>query len=112
MPARAAASEWTHPASRSQADLCDPGIQQEFKSILRASKGKIAIRLGFTAVLEPPHVRADAILPDSKAFAEPAQSTDEPEGPNLPLAQALLQSDTVQFRHNNEAIEFPTAAGS
>lgn len=61
---------------------------------------------------EPPHTRADAVLPDSKAFAEPAQSADEPQGPNLPLAQALLQPDTVQFRHTNKAIEFPTAAAS
>ncbi|KAL1789300.1 hypothetical protein HispidOSU_031368 [Sigmodon hispidus] len=82
------------------------------KAFCSPQRAKIVIRLGFTAVPEPPHIRALAILPDSKAFAEPAQSADEPEGPNLPLAQALLQPDTVQFRHDNEAIEFPSAAGS
>lgn len=81
------------------------------KAFCAPQRAKIAIRLGFTAAPKPPPVRADAILPDSKASAEPAQSADEPEGPNLPLAQTL-QPDTVQFRHNNEAIEFPTAAGS
>lgn len=89
-----------------------PESNRSSKAFGAPQRAKIAIRLGFTAVPEPPRVRADAILPDSKAFAEPAQSADEPEGPNLPLAQALLQPDTVQFRHNNEAIEFPTAAGS
>lgn len=50
--------------------------------------------------------------PDSASAAEPAQTADEPEGPNLPLTLDLLLCDTVQFRHNNEAIEFPSAAGS
>lgn len=89
-----------------------PESNRSSKAFGAPQRAKIAIRLGFTAGPKSPHIRADAILPDSKAFAEPAQSADEPEGPNLPLAHAFLQPDTVQFRHNNEAIEFPTAAGS
>lgn len=46
------------------------------------------------------------------AAAEPAQTADEPEGPNLPATLNPLLHDTVQFRHNNETIEFPSAAGS
>lgn len=50
--------------------------------------------------------------PDSATAAETAQTADEPEGPSLPPTLDLLLHDTVQFRLNNEAIEFPSAAGS
>lgn len=90
-----------------------PESNRSSKEFCVPQRAKIAIRLGFTEESELPHVRTDAILPpDSKDAAEPAQSADEPEGPNLPLTLPFLLHDTVQFRHNNEAIEFPSAAGS
>lgn len=55
-----------------------------------------------------------SILPpdDSVAAAEPAQAADEPEGPGLPATLDLLLHAALQFRPNNEAIEFSSAAGS
>lgn len=97
----------------SQADPVIPESNRSSKEFCAPQRAKIAIRLGFTDKPEFRHGRADAILPpDSTAAAEPAQTADEPEGPNLPLTLDLLLRDTVQFRHNNEAIEFPSAAGS
>lgn len=90
-----------------------PESNRSSKEFCLPRKAKITIRLGFTDEPELPHVGADALLPpDTSAAAEPAQTADEPEGPNLPPTMDLFLLDTVQFRHNNEAIEFPSAAGS
>lgn len=51
-------------------------------------------------------------LPDSAAAPEAAHAADEPEDPNLLPTQDPLLQDTLQFRHNNEAVEFPSAAAS